>query len=129
MEKLDVINGRMKSLETRQESLEKEVKKGYVSVQSSPALTPSGRKRQTPVALQVIGLFIQKGGTHTTSIRSGSWQVGSHLGISSWGRGRELTDHVALRPWRGDGSWGGSWVNLGGKLSCLGEKLPLRSPP
>ena len=29
-----------------------------VSVQSSPALTPSGRKRQTPVALQVIELFI-----------------------------------------------------------------------
>ena len=62
-EKLDVINGRMKSLETRQESLEKEVKKGCVSVQSSPALTPSGSKRQTPVALQVIELFIQKGGT------------------------------------------------------------------
>ena len=77
-------------------------------------------------------------------------QAGSHLGISSWGGGGKLTDHVALRPWQGEGRlhnynifgeggggggggvgsvWGGSWVSLGGKLSCLGGKLPPPPPP
>ena len=64
----------------------------------------------------------------------------------------KLTDHVAVRPRRGEGrlhnynywqylAWGGgggSWVSLGGgggELSCLGGggggggKLPLRPPP
>ena len=37
-------------------------------------------------------------------------------------------DDVAVWPWRGEGrllggGGGGSWVSLGGKLSCLGWKL------
>ena len=54
--------------------------------------------------------------------------TGFHLGISSWGG--KLTDHVAIRPRRGEGRLhnygGGSWVSLGGGGGGGGRgKLPL----
>lgn len=55
-DKMDVIGDRLQSLESRQKSLEEEIKNSTSkseSVTSSPALSTPGRKRQTPVALQV----------------------------------------------------------------------------
>ena len=56
---------------------------------------------------------------------------GFHLGISSWGGGGggKLTDHDSEGRAISLGGGGGSWVSLGGKLCCLGGKLPLRPPP
>ena len=65
---------------------------------------------------------------------------GFHLAISSWGG--KLTDHMAIRPRRGEGrlhignvlggggGGGGSWVSLGaGGVELFGGKLALRPHP
>ena len=54
--KIDGIGNRLESLEARQKNLEEEVRltaSSSTSLASSPALSTPGRKRQTPVALQV----------------------------------------------------------------------------
>ena len=51
--KMDGIGNRLESLETRQKSLEDEVRMTASSSVSNPALSTPGRRRRTPLALQV----------------------------------------------------------------------------
>ena len=51
--KMDGIGNRLESLETRQKSLEEEVRMTASSLVSSPALSTPGRRCRTPLALQV----------------------------------------------------------------------------
>ena len=70
------------------------------------------------------------------------WRILDRVSSRNFILGGKLTDHVAERPWRGEGrpcnygiSWGevGSvWGGRGGEggWSCWGEgELPLRPPP
>ena len=50
--KMDGIGNRLESLETRQKSLEEEVRMTASSSVSSPAPSTPGRRRRTPLALQ-----------------------------------------------------------------------------
>ena len=102
-------------------------------------ISSMGAKRHTP-QIQIVPVR-----------QSMSWCLENNARVSSRNfiLGGKLTDHVALRPWRGEGrphnynilggggggGGGVSWVSLGGKLSCLGGggggggELLLHSPP